>query len=361
MAYGIEGRIRDFIENREHAEVGFERLALDVFAYQYERNEPYRRYSDRLGRPPQAVRHWRDIPAIPTSAFGAARLACFPKSRTVLIFVSSGTTSAGAHPSIHELESGALYDTSLLAHFHARVAPDHAPLRLVALAPSIEEAPASSLSYMLSKIADDLNRGPAFFIRGGALDFDAAAAALRSSKEPVLVFGTAFAFVHFFDRCRTSGERFRLPVGSRVVETGGFKGKSRVIARDELYLGFAEFFGVPRVFCISEYGMCELGAQWYDANLDDYFAGRPPRIDVKVGPHWARATIVDPVSAQPVSDGREGLVQVFDLTNLGSVSAILTSDVGRATGGGFELRGRFVGAPPKGCSMALDELLQEQT
>jgi len=114
---------------------------------------------------------------------------------------------------------------------------------------------------------------------------------------------------------------------------------------------------VPRLLCVSEYGMCELGSQWYDANLDDYFAGRSPRVDVKVGPHWARAMLVDPVSAEPVEQGAEGLVGLFYLSNRGSVSAILTADVARAHAGGFVLLGRFAGAPPKGCSMAAEALL----
>jgi hypothetical protein len=45
------------------------------------------------------------------------------------------------------------------------------------------------------------------------------------------------------------------------------------------------------------------------------------------------------------------------LSNRGSVAAILTADVGRAHGDGFVLLGRFAGAPPKGCSIAADALL----
>lgn len=354
----LDERIRRFIISREPSTLGFERLALDVFAYQYERNEPYRRYCDRYGRRPGDVRSWRDVPAVPAASFASARLACFPPDDSILTFASSGTTSGGDAASTHELDTASLYDASLLEHYRARVLPDTTSMRLVALAPSFVEAPHSSLSYMLSKIAGVLgDPGGGFFIQDGRLAFDALCAALGEGGEPVVVFGTAFSFVHFFDRCRADGVHFRLPIGSRVVETGGFKGRSREIPREELYAGFAEFLGVPRLLCISEYGMCELGSQWYDANLDDYFAGRAPRVDVKVGPSWARAMIVDPVTAEPVEQGAEGLVSLFDLSNRGSVAAVLTSDVGRAQSEGFILLGRFAGAPPKGCSIAADALL----
>jgi hypothetical protein len=357
-ATDLDNRIRNFIVAKQPAGIAFDRLALEVFAYQYERNEPYRRYCDRYGRSPADVKTWRDVPAVPAASFASVRLACFPPENTAVTFSSSGTTTGSIRPSTLELDSTVLYDASLLEHYRARVLPDAVSMRMVALAPSFEEAPRSSLSYMLSRVAAVLGETTGgFFIREGHLAFDPLCTALREGAEPVVVFGTAFAFVHFFDRCRTEGISFRLPIGSRVVETGGFKGKSREISREELYAGFGKYLGVPRVLCVSEYGMCEIGSQWYDANLDDYFAGRPPRVDLKVGPHWARAMIVDPITAEPVREGQEGLVHIFDLSNRGSVAAVLTADVARAQDNGFVLVGRFAGAPPKGCSLAADALL----
>jgi hypothetical protein len=359
IARDLDNRILHWIGGTDRSAPGFERLALDLFAYQYAHNEPYRRYCNRSGRGPESVATWRDVPPVPTSVFAATRLACFAADRTVLTFVSSGTTSAGARPSTHELDTGELYDASLLAHFRSRVLPDAATMRLVALAPPFEEMPQSSLSYMLSKISSVFGTpADGFFVRNDRLDFDAASAALQDGVDPVVVFGTAFAFVHFFDACRRRKVRFSLPAGSRVVETGGFKGKSREVPREALYRDFIELLGLPRTLCLSEYGMCELGSQWYDANLDDYFTGRSPRNDVKVGPHWAKALIVDPLTAVPVRSGDVGLIQLFDLSNRGSVAAVLTADLGREHDGGFEHLGRFAGAPPKGCSIAADAMLR---
>lgn len=352
----LDERILAFIARTEANEADFESLALDVFAYQCAENPAYRRYCARFGRSPANVRHWTDIPAVPTAAFASVRLACFPPDRAQLTFVSSGTTRATR--SRHELENASLYDASVLSHFRRCMLPDMNGIDIVALAPAFHDAPNSSLAYMFSLISRTFGSpSDGFFVEEDRLDFEGAARALREAKASLLVAGTAFAFVHFFDRCAAAGASFELPSGSRVMETGGFKGKSRDVSRDELYSWFTRYLGVPRDMCVSEYGMCELGSQWYDANLVDRFAGLTPRRDLKIGPHWTRTLIVDTVTAAPVPDGQIGLVQVFDMSNRGSVAAILTGDVARKVTGGFELLGRAPGQPPKGCSSAIDAAL----
>jgi hypothetical protein len=352
----LDRRIVDFIAQGSAGDEPFESLALELFAYQFAANPAYRRYCERLGRTPGTVRHWEDVPGIPTSAFAHVRLACFAPERTRLTFLSSGTTHVAR--SRHELENTALYDASLLAHFRKRVIPDVRSIQMIALSPPFASAPHSSLAYMLSKIGETFGTGGArFFVDDETLDFDGASDALRNASGPVLVVGTAFGFVHFFDRCRETRTRFALPAGSRVIETGGFKGKSREVSGEELYGWFGEVLGVPRALCASEYGMCELGSQWYDTNIADSLAGQPVRISVKAGPHWARSIVVDPVTAKPMSSRQPGLLQIFDLSNRGSVAAVLTGDLVREVQGGFELIGRGPGELPKGCSIAVDAAL----
>lgn len=356
-ARSLDDRIRRFIATPSPDEAEFDRLALACFEYQYERCEPYRRFCDRAGRTPGSAKAWLDVPPVQTASFGSARLACFPPAHTKVTFRSSGTTSGGTRPSTLELDDAELYEASLVAHFRSRVLTDGAPLRILAIMPSRVEAPTSSLSFMAQHLVDTLGEsGSDFFIRDGELAFDALRAALDQPR-PAVVFGTALSFVHFFDRCRADGLRFALTDGSRIVETGGFKGKSREVPRADLYVGFTELLGVAREKCVSEYGMCELGSQWYDATIVDAFGGRAPRYDVKVGPHWAKAIVVDPVSGDPVENGREGLVRIFDLSNRGSVCALVTGDLGVERDGGIVLLGRFAGAPPKGCSIDADDLL----
>jgi hypothetical protein len=355
IARSLDDRIARYMTGAPD-EAAFERLVRELFAYQYERNAPYRTFCDRVGRRPADVAGWRDVPPVSAASFSDARLACFPPERSALTFVSSGTTSSG-RASRHELDATALYSTSLEEYYRAMVLPDAAGMRHVFFAPPFTEAPQSSLSFMLFAIEARFGSPDSgFYLRGDALDLDGLARALRSD-EACVVFGTAFAFVHFFDRCREDGARYRLAHGSRVVETGGFKGKSREVARDVLYGWFEEFLAVPRSMCVSEYGMCELGSQWYDANIADAIQNRARRDQVKIGPHWTRTMIVDPVTADEVAAGAPGLLRIFDLSNRGSVAAVLTGDLARARDGGIEIIGRHPGALPKGCSISADTVL----
>jgi hypothetical protein len=70
---------------------------------------------------------------------------------------------------------------------------------------------------------------------------------------------------------------------------------------------------------------------------------------------------VDPDTLIAVPDGKIGIAKVIDLMNVDSAVAVLTQDQVRrassAADGGFELLGRAPGAPPRGCSIAIDEIL----
>jgi len=363
IAADLDHRIEAYIRCSDPDSVEFDQLALELFAYQYANNDPYRQLCDQRGQTPSNVDSWRAVPALSAASFGDARIACFPEERTTVTFVSSGTTRSG-HPShnssgrsIHELENTQLYDASLLAHFRQRVIPDLDMIRMILLSPSFNDAPQSSLAYMLSKLYSTYGNGGGFFVNGDTLDVDGIAKTLQETREPVLVFGTAFAFVHFLDYCASTGSSFALPQRSRIVETGGFKGKSRSITRDELYDALSSTFGVSPEFCIAEYGMCELGSQWYDAGLADALAGRRVREHLKVGPHWTRTLVVDPVTAHELPHGSTGLLQVFDLSNRGSVAAVLTGDLVTQGEDGFIYISRSQAAPPKGCSIAVDTML----
>ena len=109
-------------------EARFDELARATFAHQIERNEPYARFAAARGfgldRRPQG---WREIPAVPASAFKDATLATFDVRRAECEFHTSGTTSANAGK--HYLERAALYDAALLAGFDRFMLPDRAKLR----------------------------------------------------------------------------------------------------------------------------------------------------------------------------------------------------------------------------------------
>jgi len=72
-----------------------------------------------------------------------------------------------------------------------------------------------------------------------------------------------------------------------------------------------------------------------------------------------RFQIIDPDTNKEAPQGKIGLLRIIDLANLWSVLAVLTQDLAIAQlDGGFLLLGRDPDALPRGCSRAMDELMQ---
>jgi hypothetical protein len=137
------------------------------------------------------------------------------------------------------------------------------------------------------------------------------------------------------------------------MQTGGYKGKSREVDGAELRTEIARVFGIPRRSVVSEYGMTELSSQFYERTLFDETA--PEGLFAE--PPWARVVPVDPETLEPVADGEVGIAKIIDLLNVDSAVSVLTQDRVRRASDGFELLGRAPGAPPRGCSIAMDEIL----
>ena len=338
----------------------FDRLALELFAFQFAANPPYRRFCEARGTTPERVTDWREVPAVPTGAFKEVALRCFPEARDVTVFRTSGTTGGGQggrRGALH-LDTVALYEASLAPSFQRHLLPELRTgnrMPIWVLAPPVAEAPDSSLSHMFSRVVSRFGSdASAFFVRGGALQREELVAAIAGAREPVALCGTAFSFVHLLDGGK---EKLRLPTGSRVMETGGFKGRSRELAREELWRWMSERFELPESSIVNQYGMTELGSQFYDSVLAE--PGTPRR---KLGPPWARVRLVDPATSRDAAPGEPGLVTVHDLANTGSVAAVMTADLavvvaaeGAATG--FDVLGRQPGAEERGCSIAADLML----
>jgi hypothetical protein len=193
----------------------------------------------------------------------------------------------------------------------------------------------------------------------GTIDEEGFTALLEGSVargEPLLLVGTAFAWVHWMDRMDARGLRISLPVGTRIMETGGFKGRSRVVSRGVLYRGLVERLGVSLGHIVNEYGMTELLSQFYEPVL---VGGTPedPEARHHVGPPWVRTRVLHPETLEEMPDGEAGLLCHLDLANLRSVCCVLTEDQGVRVGEGFKVLGRSPGAEPRGCSMVMEELL----
>jgi hypothetical protein len=146
--------------------------------------------------------------------------------------------------------------------------------------------------------------------------------------------------VHLLDHLQSAGKRFALPKGSRVMETGGYKGRTRTVPKAQLRQMLARFLGVQPIDVLAEYGMSELSSQAYDSAAGVFHF-----------PPWARPCVISPETGAASGEGETGLLRVFDLANIGSVMAVQTEDVAVRRGDGFELLGRAASAEARGCSL----------
>ncbi len=343
-----------FIAAGTATDEAFDRQALDLFAYQFEHNLPYRRFAVQRAKTVRTVRSWRDIPAVPINAFKDLTLSCRPVEETTRVFMTSGTTRGGIRGQIHHATL-AVYDRSMIVNFRHRFLPGGDRIRMGILFPTEHAMPNSSLAHYLAlALAECGAAGSRNLMGDTGLALDAAVAELARAEEtgePYALLGASFSFVHLMDALRRQGRTFALPAGSRILDTGGFKGQSRALEPDAFYDQLAAMFGVPRDRCINMYGMTELSTQFYDW-------GNATCPSVKSGPHWIRSRVVNPLTGAEVPPGTVGVLVHHDLAHINSVSAILTEDAGIAVDGGFRLLGRAGGADAKGCSMAVDEFLK---
>jgi len=331
----------------------FDDLALAAFAFQFEHVEPYRRMCERRGLGPGRIAGWRRIPLVPTAAYKSLSLAAGPARET---FRSSGTTEEAR--SVHAHPFPDLYRKTIDASFPPFCLPwlgAAERLPILSLIPTREQLPDSSLSFMAAHVLERWGSGESLSAFG-ARGVEAAPArswtgARQREGRPVLILATAFALAQWLDALDDRlGLRFRLPVGSVLFETGGFKGKTKELSRPELLARVRTFLGISPELVVREYGMTELTSQAYTRVLLD---GDP---DLFVAPHWMRVRILDPETLEELPPGATGLIAILDLANLGSAVHLLTEDLGVAEEGGFRLLGRAAGAALRGCSLAAEEL-----
>ncbi len=323
----------------------FSEVALELFALQFKYNPAYRKICEARGVAPNDIREWRQIPFVPTAAFKELELSCIPAEERMAVFHSSGTTEQKPSRHFHCAESLELYEASLWRWFESNVI-DSKKFELVILTPPSHSVPNSSLVHMFETVRQKFGAPESVFVgklddKGTwALDFDATVKAVTGGQTPKLILGTAFSFVHLVDYLAEKNLRLQLPEGSRVMETGGYKNRSRTMPKAELHSLIVEHLGISVDEIICEYGMSELSSQAYDVRSNCLFF-----------PPWARVQIVSPETGQEVADGETGLIRIFDLANVFSVAAIQTEDVGIRRGKGFELIGRAVLAEARGCSL----------
>lgn len=333
----------------------FNDLALRIFAHQSRYNAPYARYARSFGYSHSALpESWERIPAVPAGAYKEATLATFDVRNAALAFVTSGTTAGVGGR--HYMESRRLYDAALLGGFDRFMLAGRPRLRYLNVVPNPADRPQSSLGHMMARIsADRGDENTGWYVRGDDLFIEAFFADLADAgarNHAVCIASTAFAMADILDAMRARNMRIALPFGSCIMETGGFKGRTRTVSRQELYADICGRFVCSPKTIIAEYGMTELTSQYYDVFPDNFreVLGSASAARFKSAPPWLRARAIGADGAS-LPGGTVGALVHVDLANRSSCVAVQTEDLGALYDEGLVLIGRDEGAALRGCSL----------
>ncbi|RNC87781.1 MAG: acyl transferase [Winogradskyella sp.] len=311
------------------SEAEFNRLALEVFRFQFENNPVYRSFCDLLYKHPADIKTVEDIPFLPIQFF-KSHAVLSTKNSIEKTFTSSGTT--GITTSKHHVTDLAIYVESFrkgFQHFYGNI-EDYT---ILALLPSYLERDGSSLIYMVDHLIKSSNKPDSGFYLDNLSQLAQNLNELDSQGQKTLLIGVSFALLDLVETFQFNLEQ------TIIMETGGMKGRRKELIRAELHAILKQGFGVE--FIHSEYGMTELLSQAY--SMGNGIFECPP---------WMKILIRDTEDALSIQNtNKTGGINVIDLANINSCSFIATQDLGKVHNNTFEILGRFDNSDIRGCNL----------
>lgn len=314
----------------------FDELALEIFRFQARENAVYREFIEHLQIEVDNLQRVNDIPFLPVEVFKNRRIQS-GSWQAEEVFRSSGTT--GQVRSTHLVRSVEFYHDMAIRTFEAQICQLR-DLPVLALLPNYLQQGQSSLVNMVAAFIDSsCHKLSAFFLDDRTSMMKAIHACIAGEK-PFLLLGVSYALLDL-------AEEFDGTMGSHamVMETGGMKGRSMELSREELHAALKTGFNVDRIY--SEYGMTELLSQAYSLQDGRFRAAYPMQILIK--------EFNDPFFTSVLL--KPGIIHVVDLANIDTCSFIATSDIGRChPDGTFEVLGRLENSDLRGCNLLYTEI-----
>ncbi len=314
------------------SDANFDKIALQIFEFQYNNNLVYKQFCDLLKKSPESVTSINEIPFLPISFFKTHQIITSKiNNKLDILFTSSGTT--GVVTSSHYVTDLNLYKESFTKGFN-QFYGNPEDYTILALLPSYLEREGSSLVYMFDHlIKQSSNKNSGFYLFNldeliDKIDF------LESQNKKIVLIGVTYALLDLIEK-----RSFKLK-NTIIMETGGMKGKRKELIREELHDILCKGFGVTKIH--SEYGMTELLSQAYSKG-DGIFECPP----------WMRVVIRDTEdSLSYIPNEKIGGINVIDLANINSCSFIATQDLGKKYDNDtFEVLGRFDNSDIRGCNL----------
>ena len=312
----------------------FEKVALEVFAFQYNNIPVYHKYCNYLNATPNNTHSIEKIPFIPVEFFKQHPII-HPEAKKEITFLSSGTS--GMTQSKHHIQNLNLYEESFTKAFELFYGKPEEYI-IFALLPAYLEREGSSLIFMVESLIKNSNHPKSGFYLHNHEELVANIHAAKTDSRKKILIGVSFALLDL-------AENYQPDLSDVIVmETGGMKGRRKELIKEELHKTLTNAFHLQTIH--SEYGMTELLSQAYSYGNNIFKC-----------PPWMKVLIRDtndPLSY--VSEGKTGGINVIDLANLFSCSFIATQDLGKIyPDHSFEVIGRFDNSDIRGCNLLVIE------
>lgn len=316
-------------------EDNFNDLSIKLFNLHFIHNPVYRQYILNL-KPdfmPETINSYAQIPFLPIELFKTHKIL-LNNYTPIDFFKSSGTTSSNS--SKHFIVDFSVYEKSFLKAFKLFWGEPEDYI-ILALLPNYIEQQHSSLVYMVEELIKQSNSDLSGFYLYNYEELYQKLTLIEKENKKCLLFGVSFALLEF-------AEKYKIRLKStKVIETGGMKGRRKEIIREELHSTLSKAFMCDKIY--SEYGMCELFSQAYMKEDGSFLS--PPWMKV------LSRQINNPLELTSNDGiGERGGINVIDLSNIYSCPFIATQDIGVVNGdGSFLIYGRFDSSEIRGCNL----------
>jgi len=332
----IDSSISDIIESYDCEDVSsnlnFNKLALDVFRFQYDYNNFYRNFCQNLGINKSKVEHYSQIPIISTLSYkDGSIVSTLPKTIGGIEYVTSGTTNVIKGIIYRDPNFFILREKAILAagknELFFRFYPDK--IRIIFLDyPNRRNLNNYPLNYSV------LYNFQRFFGNNNSIcininfkdemnNFIKIIRQHQQTKEPLVIMGPSYNIsfaLDFFKRVDITDAY--LPPKSIIMDSGGLKKQGYHTKYSEYVYDLLECFHISRNDYINTYALSEVGSQFSD-NIRIFSENI-----WKQCPPWAKIRIINMENEKQLEckTNEIGEVIIYDLLNRGSIFAIRTYD-----------------------------------
>jgi long-chain-fatty-acid---luciferin-component ligase len=340
------------------------KMFKQAFTFHFNNCPEYKRYCEMHNLKPEDIKTYEDlirIQPIPSDIFRDSEklILSIPESEIVRILTTSSTTSKNPvkYPLNKEtidrfaIFNGASWQTTM------EIVPGKGTIIVLSPPPSETKVGLVGGAYITFQKMGFNDSNINFVAKGGQFDCKQILDIIVNSNRPQHFYGPPFAYWNLVEYMKSKGEKIILGDESRLIITGGWKGVTGEVSKEELYKGIAEFLGVNQNQIRDGLGLTDIMGMIPEC-----------RYHKKHVPPWYHISIRNPENInEEVEEGKTGLLAAMSAFVSSYPAFTLPGDMGAVwekecdcglTGQIVEHRGRASKLGARGCAIRLEEFMK---